>query len=275
MLLNWCVTMAILSSGPTVDALQAPQPICQELARRVRETLEKTPYLSFEASVEQGGIKPGGEAAPFQEIIRARVWMRAERVRTEVFRSGDAKPVVTLVDDGQRFLQWSPTEWAEQASATHAKDPLAGRDQQVGRSLVDGCLFGAWMITWLGDCTPYPARFSERIGEGQYLGIDAVDGHPCHVVFRELAPRQLSPSESLRVRKCYYIDVQSGLLRRRKTSQVIHDVHDRIRQDMTRIETMRNLRTDPFTDDVFKGEPPAAARQIHIPAKAEEPAQEE
>lgn len=240
---------SFLGSGPISDSY------CRELADQVQKTLRSATSLSFEATVEQGGLHRGGLPAVFHEVIHSRVQMRPRMVRTEVFRPGDKTPVVTFVDDGKIIHEWSDTELAEIPSVA----PTDTCEWYVGLDKVDGCLFGGWMCSDIGDFPKYHDLFIRRMRNGRYIGMDSVDGRPCHVVLYE-EPR-LGNSVW---REAFYIDASTHFMVRRKATQATHDETGKLLGDITRIQTLRNVSTAEIPDAAFVADPPASARKIEV-----------
>lgn len=262
-----CILFAVLiaptssppeSTGtPSRTVSPALSPTCEDLAKHVREVLEETRYLRFEERVQQGGIKPGGEAALFREVVHSSAWMCPKRLRMEVRLAGERDPVFTLVDDGERVTQWSDDEWYKEPSTV----PNLERDQYVARERVDGCMFGGLMSSWVGERAYQSQSFFQRISEGSYIGIDSVEARPCHVVLNEWS----APDSLFKVRHWYYIDVERSLVLRWKTDQVTYDTRGRMVQDITRIRTFHDVRAEEFPENLLRAQPPPAARRVARP----------
>lgn len=241
--------------------LQASSPTPMELADHVRDVYENARFLRFEQHVEQGGIKPGGELSLFRESVRSMVWMGPRRLRLEVRLPKQDAPVFTLIDDGERLVQWSSDEWCKEPSGT----PPLERYQHVAKDRIDACLFGNLMSSWLGEHCYQAEYFHQTISEGKYIGLDSVEGRPCHVVLQE----RMSDGHFM-ARNCFYIDAERYLVVRWRSSQTTYDLQGRLVQDITRIRTLTDLRTESFDDSVFHVAPPPGTRRIEL-AKPSEP----
>jgi hypothetical protein len=251
------LAFAVLAGSATFAEQDVGDPIAAALAREVRAKYASMAQLSFNLTVQQGGIRRGGAPVPFVELQRTKVWMRPEQVRIDAFLPGVETPFLTYLDDGRKITQWTAKEWDEQTSSSI---PYLGRTVHAGRGESDGCFFGSWLSTWLGERSEPMTRTVDRIRRSRYVGIDSVDRRPCHVVLFESVR-----SETFLVREMLHIEVESHLILRRKNGQLTLSPSGEIEQDVTRIQTMSDLCFDTIDESIFKASVPPTARRIEPP----------
>ena len=158
---------------------QLKPPTPEELADRLAQTLASAKFLAFDARIEND---------PY--VVRAEVAMAPGKLKTRIFVKDEL--VAVFAWENNRASEYRP-EWNGLTKVVLQYDASAtsgSGDIKLTEGLETlGCLFGSLLKSWVGETAPEGDTLEEinfflkaGIAEGEYLGVEDVNGRKSHVV---------------------------------------------------------------------------------------------
>lgn len=229
------------TSSRAAEALRTPRP--EELAQRMAEAYAALDSLSFDMTVFQEGLREESIVIPRREVAWARVFMRGTNERAEIYRSHGAEHVFDYYEDGEMLSEVSAQE--------RIQTPYPPGDLRICERVgFDGCLVGNLLGSWLApNSTAHTVAWAARnMFEGEYLGMEDVEGHACYVVQFCYGVPGL---DCVVADHTHYLDEKTYLIRKRVSWQRVFTADGDILQSVWRTKLFRNISTAHIPDEAF------------------------
>jgi hypothetical protein len=197
----------------TSSAARLPEP--KALARDVAANYAAMKSYDVYTIIRSGGTIGADQIVPDREALWVRAHMEPGKIRTEVGKPGAEEPFYVWVDDGAQVWEEAQGRRVVQPRRDSYLERNANLAHEIG---LDGCLFGNFLSSWVGDEESSIGYVVRHIGEGKI--VEASErGRKCWLASGNMGGHG---PDMLYEQHEYWIDQQTLCMIRRDTSQTAY-----------------------------------------------------